>query len=137
MKNNLPDPKQHAIIYTSKYPPEEKCYYDDDGTVVRENLTKDPIRVVREQKADEGDLGALSRVNYAKIYTVENYVRVLNIGKVHPDSMLSLERNSMFVRPRDQPPQPPRGQSSRGESKKGESSKRKSTKKSGKKKHED
>ncbi|KAG4435148.1 hypothetical protein IFR05_009380 [Cadophora sp. M221] len=129
LKSNLPDPKQHAIIYTSKSPPEEKSYITEDGTLVKENLPKEPIRVIPEQDGEEKDLGDLSRVNYAKIYTVEHYVRVLNIGKVHPSSMTSLERNCMFNRRSDEPPQPPRGQSSssKRESKKNDSARKKSS----------
>ncbi|KAL5322342.1 hypothetical protein ACEPPN_010315 [Leptodophora sp. 'Broadleaf-Isolate-01'] len=130
LKSNLPDPKQHAIIYTSKHPPEERSYATEDGTIVKENLPKEPIRVIPEQEGDERDLGDLSRVNYAKIYTVEHYVRVLNIGKVHPSSMASLEKNCMFNRRSDEPPQPPRGQSSsssKREPKKNDSTKKKSS----------
>jgi hypothetical protein len=61
---------------------------------VRENLTRDPIRVKRQQIGPEGDLGSYSRINYSKIYAVEDYVRVLNIGMVHNDSMESLMKNS-------------------------------------------
>lgn len=71
-----------------------------------ENLTKDPIRVVSEQKDKEGELHPASRINYSKIYTVENFVRVLNIGMVHKNSMASLLSNSMVNR--SEPPQPPR-----------------------------
>ncbi len=115
LKPNLPDQQQHAIIYTSKTPPDEKWYYANDGSVVRENLNKDPIKVIREQRGPEGDLHPASRLNYSKIYTVENYVRVLNIGKVHPDFLESMINNAL-VRQRQQPPQrarnPPTSESS-------------------------
>ncbi|KUJ17188.1 uncharacterized protein LY89DRAFT_685117 [Mollisia scopiformis] len=108
LKPNLPDRQQHAIIYTSARPPEERWQYDTNGNVVREELTKDPIRVVRDLDDEESDLGDLARINYAKIYTIEKYVRVLNIGKVHANSMESLLASCLFVRPADQPPQGPR-----------------------------
>lgn len=98
LKPNLPDRQQHAIIYTSKHCPDEYWYTAQDGTVIKEALSKDPIKVRREQDGPEGDLGKLSRINYSKIYTVENYVRVLNIGMVDRDSLPSLERNSMIYR---------------------------------------
>lgn len=83
--------------------------YDDEGSIrVREALTKDPIRVVRENPDADGDLGDFSRINYAKIYTVEKYVRVLNLGKVHDDSIESLLASCFFARPADEPPQGPR-----------------------------
>jgi hypothetical protein len=107
LKPNLPDADQHAIIYTSETPPAERRYYTEDGSVIQENLTKDPIRVKRELKDSEGNLDPSSRVNYSKVYTVENYVRVLNIGMVHPNSMSSLLDNC-FLRPRIMPPQKPR-----------------------------
>jgi len=109
LKQNLPDPHQHAIIYTSSRPPAESCEYDSDGNItMREQLSKDPIRVVRELDGERGDLGDLARLNYAKLYTVEKDVRVLNIGKVHEHSMESLLASCFFARPEDEPPQGPR-----------------------------
>lgn len=107
MKYNLPERSQHAIIYTSDHPPAEHYYHTQDGVVVKENLTKDPIKVNCEQNGAEGDLGTRSRINYSKVYTVENYVRVLNIGMVAPESIPSLVRNA-FVKPRDTPIEKPR-----------------------------
>ncbi|KAN0095181.1 hypothetical protein V8E51_015892 [Hyaloscypha variabilis] len=98
LKSNLPDRQQHAIIYTSRECPKEYSYKAQDGSTVREGLTKDPIRVQSEQEGPEGILHPLSRLNYSKIYTVENYVRVLNIGMVHKDYISSLWRNSMIYR---------------------------------------
>jgi hypothetical protein len=100
LKPNLPNPQEHAIIYTSENPPEECSYEEADGTIVRENLFKDPIKVKREHNGPEGDLGVLSRLNYSKIYTVENYVRVLNIGMVAEESLHSLLANSFIIKPR-------------------------------------
>ncbi|KAF8853409.1 hypothetical protein BDZ45DRAFT_598621 [Acephala macrosclerotiorum] len=108
LKPNLPDPQQHAMIHTSPFPPEELSIEDQEGNITSENLSKDPIRVIRQLDTPEGDLGSLSRINYAKIYTVEKYVRVLNIGKVHVNSMEALLQSCFFARPADQPPQGPR-----------------------------
>lgn len=120
LKPNLPEPEQHAMIYTSPNPPEEHCLYDSDGKVVaREALSKDPIRVRQELNDEQGDLGCFSRINYAKIYTVEKYVRILNIGKVHEDSMDSLIASCFFARPEDQPPKGPRRPSSSSKPKEG------------------
>lgn len=94
LKPNLPERQQHAIIYTSQDCPPEHWYTATDGSIVKENLTKDAIRVKREQKGPEGDLGEYSRLNYSKIYTVENYVRVLNIGIVERDWLPALNANS-------------------------------------------
>jgi hypothetical protein len=107
LKPNLADRQQHAMIYTSKQPPQEKWYKAEDGTIVTENLSKLPIRVNSELSDPEGQLDTLSRINYCKIYTVENNVRVLNIGMVHPDYIHILDANC-FVRPRTEPPEKPR-----------------------------
>jgi hypothetical protein len=106
LKANLPERHQHTIIYTSDLPPQEYSYVANDDTVVRENLSKDPIKVRREQEGPEGDLGAYSRLNYSKIYTIENYVRVLKIGMVEKDWLPSLNANS-YVRTPSQPIQKP------------------------------
>jgi hypothetical protein len=106
LKPNLPERQQHAIIYTSKECPPENSYTLADGTFVKENLSKDPIRVRREQNGPEGDLGIFSRLNYSKIYTVENYVRVLNIGMVERDWIPTLNANS-YIRPSDTPVEKP------------------------------
>jgi len=98
LKPNLVNRQQHAIIYTSKHAPEEYSYEGEDGTIVRESLEKDPIKVNAEQDGPEGILDPRSRINYSKIYTVEYDVRVLNIGKVDPNSMDSLKRDSMIYR---------------------------------------
>ena len=60
----------------------------------------------REQSGPEGDLGSLSRINYSKIYTVENYVRVLNIGMVTAES-LPLLRDNSYIDSALAPPEPP------------------------------
>ncbi|TVY85290.1 hypothetical protein LSUE1_G001296 [Lachnellula suecica] len=98
LKPKLPERQQHAIIYTSRDCPPEHSYTTADGTFIKENLSKDPIKVRREQNGPEGDLGVYSRLNYSKIYTVENFVRVLNIGMVEKDvsNSGSLISNSKF-----------------------------------------
>jgi hypothetical protein len=95
LKPNLREVQQHAIIYTSRECPDEYSYTTYDGKIVREQLSKDLIKVRNKQSAPERHLDPRSGLNYSKIYTVENYVRVLNIGMVDKDSMSSLRRNSM------------------------------------------
>lgn len=65
---------------------------------MQENLSKDPIKVHGELDDHEGELNPRSRINYSKIYTVENYVEVLKIGMVDRDSIPSLLRSSMVYR---------------------------------------
>jgi len=81
------------MIYTSNRSPDEYCYTAIDGTVVAENLTNDPIKVRRDEQGPEGDLGTASRINYSNIYTIEHYVKVLNIGMVEDDSLSALCHN--------------------------------------------
>ncbi|KAM3068655.1 hypothetical protein ACMFMG_011178 [Clarireedia jacksonii] len=111
LKRNLPDVQQHTIIYTTDFVPEPHSYTAQDGTIVTEQLTKLPIKVNSEESYPEAQLDPKSRLNYSKIYTVEHYVRVLNIGMVHQDSMPSLCYNCPFKRtePSERPkPHPPR-----------------------------
>lgn len=110
-KPNLPDVHKHAIIYTSKDPPAEQFYEIANGMRVYEGLTKFPIRVLREQEGPEGDLGALSRVNFSKVYTVEFYARVLNIGMVHNNMVETLVHYASTSR--DEPSQGPKHRSSK------------------------
>jgi hypothetical protein len=91
---NLPDPQNHAIIYTSNYAPEPYSYTNTNGDVYSEKLSNFPIKVVREQSDREGELDPRSRINYTKVYTVEHYVRVLNIGIVDNRSMNALLSSS-------------------------------------------
>ena len=106
LKPNLSERTQHAIIHSSDLAPHEHIYHAANGTIVTENLDQ-RSKVRCEQSGPEGDLGALLRIKYSKIYTVENYVRVLNIGMVEDEWVPSLIRNS-FVKPRDRPIERPR-----------------------------
>lgn len=67
-------PEDHAVVYSSK---REGPYY-----LEREKglMTKHPIRI--EVVNTSHKLDPLSRLNYAKLYTVEHNVKVLFIGKV-------------------------------------------------------
>ncbi|PQE25951.1 camk kinase protein [Rutstroemia sp. NJR-2017a BBW] len=94
LKPNLPDPENHAIIFTSNYPPTLYSYRNTNGEFHSEMLLNDPIRVVREQPDREGELDERSRINYTKVYTVEQDVRVLNIGIVDKRSMVPLLNSS-------------------------------------------
>ena len=115
LKPNLPETQEHAIIYTSNNPPDE-YWYDYEGDVIKENLTKDPIRVRKHDPSTDCDLDVMSRLNYSKIYTVEKDLRVLNIGMVQniPSLLASSHVN------RKTPVGKPRPQSSRSDSKKDE-----------------
>ncbi|PQE16489.1 heterokaryon incompatibility protein [Rutstroemia sp. NJR-2017a BBW] len=96
LKNNLPDPENHAIIYTTRSPPKPYSYQDDIKGLVTEQLLKDPIKVNSERTDKDGTLHERSRINYTKTYTVEKEVRVLNIGMVDKKSMVALMEASPF-----------------------------------------
>jgi hypothetical protein len=66
----------HAIIHTDRNPPREL-----NG---ERRLVKKPIRVVPESPNHK--LRPESRVNYAKVYTIEHNVKVCFIGQIHKDS---------------------------------------------------
>ena len=68
----------HAMVYMSEEGDK------DPEPRPGEHLTRDPIRVVPKTHRDK--LHADSRINYAKIYTVEHNVKVLFIGEVHKRS---------------------------------------------------
>jgi hypothetical protein len=54
LKPNLPERDQHAITHTSSTAPDPYFYETEDGTILKENLTRDPIRVRCEQTDAEG-----------------------------------------------------------------------------------
>lgn len=60
----------------------------------------------REQSGPEGDLDSFSRINFSKVYTVENNVRVLNIEMVTKECLSSLKYNS-YINPSLELPEPP------------------------------
>ncbi|KAG0647194.1 hypothetical protein D0Z07_7159 [Hyphodiscus hymeniophilus] len=62
----------HAIIYIGKPPPDEVS--------AEERLTKTPIQMIPKSPRDK--LEPKSRINYAKIYTVEHNVKVFFIGRI-------------------------------------------------------
>lgn len=65
----------HAIIYTEDNPPR---------AIPGERFVKQPVKV--QPKTPRDKLEPISRLNYAKIYTVEHNVKVLFIGRIAPES---------------------------------------------------
>jgi hypothetical protein len=66
----------HTIIYT-EYPPHYITGEREKG------LNREPILMVPNNPSYK--LDSASRLNYAKIYTIEYNVKVKFIGKIHPD----------------------------------------------------
>jgi hypothetical protein len=65
-------PEDHAVVYSSKRP---SFLEREEGL-----MSKSPIRI--EVISDAHKLDPLSRLNYAKLYTVEHNVKVFFIGHV-------------------------------------------------------
>jgi hypothetical protein len=70
------DAEDHAIIYTGSEIPRE--------LPGEPKLLKKPIRVKLNSRREK--LRPESRINFAKIYTVEHNVKVSFIGEIHEDS---------------------------------------------------
>ena len=54
-----------------------------------QQLTKSPLFVIVEDEAVSVD--PMSRINFAKVYTVEYNIKIRRIGRICPDSMKDLE----------------------------------------------
>ncbi|PQE23490.1 Ankyrin repeat-containing domain protein [Rutstroemia sp. NJR-2017a BVV2] len=81
--------KNHAIIYTES----PTMMYGER----ERGLTRRPIRVIPSEPQHK--LDPASRLNYAKIYTVEHYVKVWFIGKLAPESELPVVTDYNDVNP--------------------------------------
>jgi hypothetical protein len=75
------DREAHAVIYMSDTKPELLAEE-------RRYLTKNDIAV--DKAADDQRLHPMSRLNFNKIYTVEHNVKVMDVGTISKDSMISL-----------------------------------------------
>jgi hypothetical protein len=75
--------KDHAVIYMTANSKEEP-----PAEYRGENLDKAPIRV--NPKTPRDKLEPESRINYAKIYTVEHNVKVWFIGQISKNSQRRL-----------------------------------------------
>jgi hypothetical protein len=69
---------QHAIIYTGEHPPSPRS---DELPTFGEYGMVESIRV--KPKAKDDKLNEMARINFAKIYTIEHNVKVLEFGVVH------------------------------------------------------
>jgi len=84
----------HAIIHTGRVPPEPNA--DESPNIAAgERAMLQPIRVVANKKADTMD--RMSRVDFAKIYTVEHNVKVYDFGRVHEDHRAFLRHQFNYV----------------------------------------
>lgn len=81
---------QHAIIHTSKRPPNPTAS-ELPNAKQREDVMKTPIRVKPRSISDQMD--PTSRVNFFKIYTIEHNIKVYEVGDVHQDSVRRFQRH--------------------------------------------
>jgi hypothetical protein len=93
-------PQDHAIVFTweeeKKKGKAKKKEEKAKPPIPKEEkgeskLRKTPIRIIPQSPRDK--LDPCSRLNYAKIYTVEHNVKVCFIGDVHEDSVKYLTRD--------------------------------------------
>jgi hypothetical protein len=78
-RNGL-DPSAHAIIYMSDTTPSRLP--SETG------MTKKPLQV--DPAGADQKLDAMSRVSFARVYTVEHNVKVMEVGRISPSSMKNL-----------------------------------------------
>ena len=77
---------EHAIIYTGKRAP--LPLPDEAPQRGERGMLPQSIRVDVDQNTEKLDL--LSRLNFGKVYTIEDNVKVRSLGKVNRDSMQAL-----------------------------------------------
>ncbi|KAK4239476.1 hypothetical protein C8A03DRAFT_42884 [Achaetomium macrosporum] len=70
-----------VVLYSSNVEPPRP--YDEEG------ITRDPIAVIIED--DEQYISPIARLDCSRVYTVEDNLRVMKTGRVHPDSLKLLE----------------------------------------------
>lgn len=70
----------HAMIYTGREVP---------SPLQGEQLVMRAVKM--EPSSPEEKLDPKSRVNYAKVYTIEHNIRVYFIGKIHADSRATFD----------------------------------------------
>lgn len=73
--------QDYTVLYSSTVPPARP--YDE------ENITRDPIAVIIED--GETFISPIARLDLGRIYTVEDNLKIMKVGRVHPSSLDSLE----------------------------------------------
>lgn len=77
---------EHSIVYTGSEPPQIPEWEDPNGEML------EAIPVIPKNPA-ERKMDPMSRLNYAKPYTVEHNVKSLDFGDVPPEWISSLRSN--------------------------------------------
>jgi hypothetical protein len=81
-------PQDHAIIYTQNDKKKDETPTEVEG---EQKLRKRPIRM--DPRTPRDVLDPLSRINYAKIYTIEHNVKVNFIGTINKHSVKYFKRD--------------------------------------------
>jgi hypothetical protein len=63
-------------------------YTDEPKLAPGERLSKEAIKVVPTTPRDK--LDPMTRINYAKVYTIEHNIKVLGVGKVQDEDIKQL-----------------------------------------------
>ncbi|KAK0725760.1 hypothetical protein B0H67DRAFT_482022, partial [Lasiosphaeris hirsuta] len=75
------DDKGSVVLYSADVEPPEP--------EPEEGITRKPIAIIREDK--EQYISPLARLDCSRIYTVEDNLRVMKVGRVHTDSLPDLD----------------------------------------------
>jgi len=75
-------PVDYVVLHSATVEPPRP--YDEEG------ITRDPIAVIIEE--GEQYISPIARLDCGRIYTVEDNLRTLKIGRVHPTSLPLLEQ---------------------------------------------
>jgi hypothetical protein len=70
------------VLFRANVPPEPP--FDD------EDITREPIAIIIEDA--EYYISPIARLDCGRIYTVEDNLKVAKVGRVHPNSLPSLEQ---------------------------------------------
>jgi hypothetical protein len=86
---------QHAIIYSTDEPPQPRQDELPDLTRGELGMLGEPIRVNVLSKVNH--LLPMSRINFAKVYTVEHNAKVFDVGQVAKEHLRLLRKYWEFV----------------------------------------
>ncbi|KAL1638748.1 hypothetical protein SLS58_008672 [Diplodia intermedia] len=88
------DKAEHSVVFTGSYAPEIPEWEDPGGEMLQ------AIPVVATDPT-QAKMDAMSRLNYAKPYTVEHNVKSLDFGEVAPDWINTMRQNFLSVLQRE------------------------------------
>ncbi|KAK1830239.1 hypothetical protein QBC39DRAFT_331780 [Podospora conica] len=74
-------PTDFVVLHKAEIPPPDS--FEEEG------ITRSPLKVIIEE--GEQYISPLARLDCGRVYTVEDNLRVLKIGRIHPESLTALE----------------------------------------------